>query len=142
MERLLLLFSIALAVVIMFSSIRVILKHPVIRNQVIPFANLIALFIIYITMIAGFGLVYVSIILLGKPILIENGAILLDTFHDLIQSTFYFSAVTLFSVGYGDITPIGFGRWIAAFEALIGYILPAIFVLSSFQDRSHSKDLQ
>jgi potassium channel LctB len=135
MERVLLIISVIFTTAIMFSSVKVIIKHPIIRNRVIPFTNLIALFIIYITIIAGFGLVYLSIIFLGNPILVENGRLLIEPFHDLLQTTIYFSAVTLFSVGYGDIVPIGYGRWIATFEALVGYILPAIFVLSSFQDR-------
>lgn len=140
MEQPLLVTSIILSVLIMWSSVKGVLTHPVIRNKVIPMANLIALLFIYINMIIGFGLIYLAMMMLDVPILIENGAALVEPFRDLIQSVFYFSAVTLFSVGYGDITPIGYGRWVAAFEALIGYILPAIFVLSSFQDRKRGND--
>jgi potassium channel LctB len=41
----------------------------------------------------------------------------------------YFSAATLFSVGYGDMYPVGIGKLFATFEAFIGYIMPAIFVM-------------
>jgi len=33
------------------------------------------------------------------------------------------------TVGYGDITPIGIGRAIAMTEALIGFVMPAAFVV-------------
>jgi potassium channel LctB len=41
----------------------------------------------------------------------------------------------LFSVGYGDIAPIGIGRVIAMIEALIGYTIPAAFVAKAFIDK-------
>lgn len=37
--------------------------------------------------------------------------------------------MTLFSVGYGDMYPVGIGKLFATFEAFIGYIMPAIFVM-------------
>jgi potassium channel LctB len=46
----------------------------------------------------------------------------------------YFSAITLLSVGYGDITPVGIGRWIAIIEALVGYTMPAAFVARTFME--------
>jgi potassium channel LctB len=134
MEQLFLVLSMTLSAAIMFLSIKVILRHPVIKDRVIPFSNLLALFFIYITIITGFGLMYLSLTILGLPVLTESNQLLNNTFLEMLQSTIYFSAVTLLSVGYGDITPVGLGRWVATFEALIGYILPAIFVLSSFTD--------
>ena len=46
----------------------------------------------------------------------------------LIHS-FYFSGVTILTIGYGDIVPIGIGRLVALIQALIGYVLPTAFVL-------------
>jgi hypothetical protein len=40
----------------------------------------------------------------------------------------YFSIITMTSLGYGDIHPIGFGRFIASVEVLSGIILVAVFV--------------
>jgi hypothetical protein len=39
--------------------------------------------------------------------------------HDL-QDALYFSLVTWTTTGYGDLSPIGVGRWLACSEALIG----------------------
>jgi hypothetical protein len=41
---------------------------------------------------------------------------------------FYYNIITLTSLGYGDIYPVGFGRIIAAIEVLIGVMLIAFFV--------------
>ncbi len=70
----------------------------------------------------------------GIPVLVEGGSILEGGFIEIMGSSLYFSAITLLSVGYGDITPIGFGRGFAVVEALIGYIIPAAFVVRSMVD--------
>ena len=42
---------------------------------------------------------------------------------------FYFSFITLSTVGYGDITPVSrFARWLAAMEAMIGLLYVAVLV--------------
>lgn len=86
------------------------------------------LLIVYTIVITGFALIY-FILSFQNMILIEHG----DTrkagvISSLIHS-FYFSGVTLLTIGYGDIVPVGVGRFIALIEALIGYILPTAFVL-------------
>lgn len=43
-------------------------------------------------------------------------------------SAIYFSVITFSSLGYGDISPIGFGKAVASFEVLSGLILVAGFV--------------
>ena len=47
---------------------------------------------------------------------------------DLWFSSIYFSIVTFTTLGYGDIQPIGFARYIAASEAVIGASLMALLV--------------
>jgi hypothetical protein len=44
-------------------------------------------------------------------------------------SGFYFSFVTLSTVGYDDITPISrFARWLAAMEAITGRLYVAVLI--------------
>src|SRR5699024_10366695 len=98
------------------------------------------LLIIYSIVIIGFGLIY--FILSFQQIMLVEGGELRDVsvIGSLIHS-FYFSGVTLLTIGYGDITPIGFGRFIALIQALIGYILASAFVLRLVQtSRSNKKD--
>jgi len=44
-------------------------------------------------------------------------------------SCLYFSVVTFTTLGYGDLTPVGFARAMAAFEAFVGSFTMAPFVV-------------
>lgn len=97
-----------------------------------------ALLIIYSVVITGFALIYFILSFQGI-ILVEYGELHgVDIIGALIHS-FYFSGVTLLTIGYGDIVPIGIGRLIALIEALIGYILPTAFVLRLVQTGNPEK---
>ncbi len=52
----------------------------------------------------------------------------------------YFSYVTFTTVGYGDLTPVGLCRGLAAAEAVTGYILLGMFVAAavSIYARTHT----
>ena len=89
---------------------------------------------VYITILIGFGLIYILLETKGHQVLIEQYPIKAEDFVERLGTYIYFSAVTLFSVGYGDIAPIGIGRLIAMIEALIGYTIPAAFVARAVFD--------
>jgi len=99
------------------------------RNQHFSVENVILLILIYLTVLIGFGLMYTVLSMVGEPILIEAGSTITGTFYQKLEASMYFSAVTLLTVGYGDITPIGVGRWVAVVEALLGYSIPMAFVV-------------
>lgn len=86
------------------------------------------LLITYSIVITGFGLVYFILSFEGI-ILVENGEFRRTNVIGSLIHSFYFSGVTMLTIGYGDITPIGIGRLLALIEALIGYVLPTAFVL-------------
>ncbi|HLR51492.1 MAG TPA: ion channel [Candidatus Avamphibacillus sp.] len=86
------------------------------------------LLITYSIVIIGFGLIYFILSFQGI-ILVEGDELRkVGKLGSLIHS-FYFSGVTILTIGYGDIVPIGIGRLVALIQALIGYILPTAFVL-------------
>src|SRR5699024_757855 len=85
-----------------------------------------ALLVIYSIVITGFALIYFILSFQGI-VLVEHGELnQVNVIGSLIHS-FYFSGVTLLTIGYGDIIPVGIGRFIALVEALLGYILPTAF---------------
>lgn len=93
-----------------------------------------ALLVIYSIVITGFALIYFILSFQGI-VLVEHGELhQVNIIGSLIHS-FYFSGVTLLTIGYGDIIPVGIGRFIALIEALLGYILPTAFVLRLVQTR-------
>ncbi|WLD93991.1 potassium channel family protein [Alkalihalobacillus sp. AL-G] len=136
MDLLFLLLIMCAVALIVFRSLRSFFVHTPVRRKpprgFISLEDLASLFIVYSIIILGFGTIYLSMLLNDIPVLMEGGFPLRGDYIELAESVSYFSAVTLLSVGYGDITPVGIGRWISIFEALVGYLLPAAFVLSTF----------
>lgn len=113
-------------------SVLLLLKHkPVFHGKRVSIRNFIILLLVYMTVAIGFGCLYISLELIGVSVLTEGEARIGGSFIHLLEDAMYFSAVTILSVGYGDITPLGIGRWIAMVEAFFGYLLPAAFVVST-----------
>ncbi len=93
--------------------------------------NVIILFLLYINIILVFGVIY-SILDHTKlgPIVEHNEAEYPHrTFDKPLFRSLYFSAITMLSVGYGDVTPYGWSRLVAMTESIIGGILPAAIVI-------------
>jgi len=86
------------------------------------------LLITYTIVIIGFGLIYLLLSFQGV-ILVEGDKLRRVGFVGSLIHSFYFSGVTMLTIGYGDIVPIGVGRFVALIQALIGYVLPTAFVL-------------
>lgn len=101
----------------------------------LSFENFLVLAVVYTTITLGFALIFLLFDMQGYPIVRDGFITEGDGFWMRLESSFYFSAMTLFSVGYGDIYPMGVGRMIAVFEALIGYTIPAAFVAKAVFDR-------
>lgn len=123
---------VALIGISIFMSLRTLFLPYNMKGKFISLENFLYLGFIYITILLGFGLLYLLFSVHGNPLLIEVGA---ARNQNAFENSFYFSAMTLFSVGNGDIVPQGFGRVIAMIEALIGYTLPAAFVAHAVIDR-------
>ena len=132
MEKIVLVIVIAIALVGIMMSVLILLKNkPIFQGKRLSIRNFIVLFLVYVTVSIGFGCVYISLELFGISVLTEGEARVGGSFFHLLEDAMYFSAVTILSVGYGDITPHGIGRWIAMLEAFFGYLLPAAFVVST-----------
>lgn len=90
-------------------------------------ANVI-LFSLVLILTCAFGY-YLSGVNFGDEIIKFNpNAGFTDNFNDFF-SVLYYSVVTFTTLGYGDITPIGIARVIAAFEAFVGSFTIALFVV-------------
>ncbi len=113
-------------------SLRTLFVPNTIRGKVVSIENFLYLGSVYLTVIIGFGLIYLLFELIGMPLLREVNN---QDHQNIFETSFYFSAMTLFSVGNGDVIPHGLGRIITVIEALIGYTLPAAFVARVVFDR-------
>ncbi|ANB60152.1 potassium channel family protein [Anoxybacteroides amylolyticum] len=99
------------------------------KHKYVSVENFVVLISLYVTMMIGFGLIYTILEINGYDIFTKNSKDITGEFFSVLQDSVYFSATTLLAVGYGDVIPIGAGRWLAVTEALLGYIMPAAFVV-------------
>ncbi len=88
-------------------------------------------------------MIYLLFELRNHMVILDGGNRVTGDFFQQMETSFYFSAMTMFSVGYGDISPIGIGRMIATIQAFIGYTLPVAFVIRTVIDyeEKNRKDL-
>jgi potassium channel LctB len=116
-------------------SLKTLFTPNKIKGKMLSLENFLVLAVVYTIITLGFALIYLLFDIQGYPIVRDGFITEGDGFWMRLESSFYFSAMTLFSVGYGDIYPMGVGRMIAVFEALIGYTIPAAFVAKVVFDR-------
>jgi len=116
-------------------SLRVLFLPRNVRSNPVSLENFFMLAMLYATIMIGFGLLYMMLEMKGIPLIIDLPEVDHISFLTRLQTFVYFSGMTLFSVGYGDITPIGIGRVIAITEALIGHTIAAAFVARAVFDR-------
>ncbi|TLS35690.1 potassium channel family protein [Pseudalkalibacillus caeni] len=134
--------TIGLTVMSVWGSFVSLLKRTRVPGSLISVYKLIMLFLVYMTLITAFGSLYLVFLMVDVPVLQQGSKALMGSAIEQIESVLYFSAVTLLSVGYGDITPVGVGRWIAIIEALIGYLMPAaFFVTTIIEYKKHPSEL-
>ncbi|MGL4521974.1 MAG: ion channel [Bacilli bacterium] len=96
--------------------------------------------LLYISVVLAFAAIYVVLIMNGFDVLHDTFHRKAQTYWGVLEEALYFSAITLFGVGYGDVTPIGFGRWIAVIQSLIGFTLPATFFMQTLMNNTKKND--
>ena len=107
-------------------------------NKLINPENLFMLILTYALFILGILLLFstiFSIIEITKMGYLKYG-ICSDSFNpsmiendpQISRGFFYFASVSFFSVGYGDICPMGFAKLAAIFTAFIGHLVSVVVV--------------
>jgi potassium channel LctB len=99
----------------MFDALRI--KGPMVMASFVRTVVLVS--INYVELVVCFGIIFAA-----WPTLLMH-------VDSRISDSLYFSAVTLMTIGYGDVTPVGLGRAIAASEGLVGFFF-GLIVLSRF----------
>ncbi|AIE59161.1 ion channel [Bacillus methanolicus] len=115
-------------------SLRTLFLPNTLKGKLVSLENFLFLAFLYATIMIGFGLIYILFEFNGNAVILENGRILQGDFFKKLETSIYFSTITLFSVGYGDIVPVGIGRTVVVLEALVGYTIPAAFVAKAVLD--------
>ena len=115
---------------LMLRSVNSIFKTSQSEFSAFSRVHFLALIMVYLVVILGFATLYLCLHLAGFPSIKVAADVYPYSFH-FIGNIIYFSAMTMLSVGYGDIVPSGgITKFFAIVQALIGYLLPAAFIVS------------
>ncbi len=101
-------------------------------------ALFLKLFFVLLGVTIGFAILYyaLSIDTVILRISSSTGKPAEESFLNLL----YFSGVTILSVGYGDLIPVGPTRFFALLEAAIGVLLPTAYFLKALGSSSSKND--
>ena len=123
-----------LVVFCMVMSIRAIFTPIEAGTHKISVSHFFWLLCLYGTICIGFSLLYLLFELKDVNVILDHGIGIGGGFINKFETSLYFSAMTMFSVGYGELIPIGAGRFIATVQAFLGYTLPAAFFVRTVID--------
>ncbi|SFG30197.1 potassium channel LctB [Halobacillus alkaliphilus] len=121
------------SLILIAGSLRQIFASLEFEHKIFSFQLFLSILLLYTIVMIGFAIIYVSLIEHGVMVYQEGGQFELLHWKEEIARSMYFSGATLFTVGYGEMVPVGVGRWIAILEAMIGYSLPAALVAKVWQ---------
>lgn len=101
------------------------------RKKIIIY-NILILFNLYFVVAMLFSVIYIIIDYANLGCIIDHfSSVKHQTkFIDTITSSIYFSFITLFAVGYGDMTPFGLSKAIAIIQSFAGHIIPYVIMLN------------
>ncbi|GEM_PF-1051234 len=84
---------------------------------------------IYVSIIASFTLINATLELAHTTGLLSNQQFPFETGSHLFIDAFYYTVVTMTTLGYGDLTPVSAGaKLLTTFECIIGYVMFALTV--------------
>lgn len=108
------------------------LRGIIVNRKTIIFYNIIILFNLYFIIAAAFSVIYISLEYAGLGFIVDHysSAAHQSQLIDIVTRSLYFSFITLFAVGYGDMTPFGLSKAVSMIQAFVGFILPYAIILN------------
>ncbi|WP_416148367.1 potassium channel family protein [Salipaludibacillus sp. HK11] len=129
---------ISLTVIFVIGNVIYFFKNKTYKQSYLDVALFYKLFFVLLGLTFGFGGLY-YLLSLEEAVLKIN-----DPTDESINVTFmnslYFSGVTMLSVGYGDIVPVGSARFFSLIQASLGLLLPAAYFLKAFGQSNDQKN--
>src|SRR6476620_8949776 len=96
-----------LVIFCIFMSLRTLFLPYKMKGKFVSLESFLSIGYVYATVVLGFGIIYMIFAFNGRPLLIETGTVRNE---NIFETCFYFSAMTLFSVGHGDVITQGLVR--------------------------------
>ncbi|WP_077624365.1 ion channel [Sediminibacillus massiliensis] len=134
-------FIVLLIIWLLCGSLYSFLHYKTYQRSYFSFEIFYTLIVVYLAVMVGFSMLY-FVLSFNGIVLIEGDSFQRVNVLESLAHALYFSGVTLLTVGYGDITPVGIGRVLALTEALIGYILPAAFFIKLWENSFYKNKIE
>ena len=101
-------------------------------RKTLIFYNILILFFLYFSIAMFFAFTYIALDFMDLGSILDHHSTIehQEQLLDLFTRSLYFSCITLFAVGYGDMSPLGLAKGIAIVQAIVGYILPYAIILN------------
>lgn len=102
------------------------------NRKTIIIYNVIILFNLYFFIAVAFSALYIVLEYIELGVILDHYSSFSHQKQliDVITRSLYFSFITLFAVGYGDMTPFGLSKAVSMIQAFVGFILPYAILLN------------
>lgn len=104
-------------IICILSALRLLFIPNRFKYKQVSFENFAFLGCTYAVIMIGFGLLFLLLEIKGWTIIIDSSLQESSGWNERLATSLYLSAITLFSVGYGDVVPVGIGRLFVMIEA-------------------------
>lgn len=102
------------------------------NRKTIIIYNIAILFNLYFIIAAVFSIIYIILDYAGLGFIVDHYSSVphQEQFIDTITRSLYFSYITMFAVGYGDMTPFGLSKAVSIIQSFVGHIIPYVIMLN------------
>ncbi|WP_117149391.1 potassium channel family protein [Paraliobacillus zengyii] len=122
-------FLVGLAILIIVFNLYYFFNNKAYKKSYFSTVLFMKLFFVLTGVMIGFALLYYALAL-QDVVLVQTITDKQPIDHNFLN-LLYYSGVTLLSVGYGDMLPVGAARFFSLLEAAIGVLLPTAYFIKA-----------
>ncbi|WP_182201370.1 potassium channel family protein [Paraliobacillus salinarum] len=130
-------FFVGAAIIFIGVNLYYFFMNKTYRKSYFSTALFFKLFFVLIGITFGFSVLYYA--LAQQDIILVESISNRKPIDHSYSNLLYFSGVTILSIGYGDMLPVGPARFFSIIEAAIGVLLPTAYFLKAL-DRSKKEN--
>ncbi|RCW73174.1 potassium channel family protein [Saliterribacillus persicus] len=130
-------FLIGAAILFILVNLYYFFTNKTYRKSYFSTALFLKLFLVLTGVLFGFTLIYYA--LSTQEVILVKTLTGMEPVDHSFWNLLYFSGVTLFSVGYGDMLPLGAARFFSLLESILGILLPAAYFMKALDQSNQGK---
>ncbi|MCA0971609.1 potassium channel family protein [Halobacillus litoralis] len=119
------------------ASIVYFFQNKTFKQSYFNAALFLKLFVVMAVVLIGFTFIYYLLSLRG--VVLVQSLSSMTVIEPTLVNLLYFSGETIFSVGYGDMLPVGPTRFFAILQSMIGILLPTAYFARTISEAGKHK---